>query len=66
MLPGSISVVAVATVLPADAPPSLTWWDFAFLQALYRMRMTSTATYQRGEIEAGMKRILASVPTDEL
>ena len=51
---------------PADAPPSVTWWDFAFLQALYRMRMTNTASFQRGDIEAGMRKILANVPADQL
>jgi hypothetical protein len=51
---------------PADAPPSVTWWDYAFLQALYDMSMTRAAYLQRGEIQARMAKILAKIPVDEL
>jgi hypothetical protein len=50
---------------PVDAPPSLTWWDFAFLQAVYQMRMASSAQFQRGDIQARMEKILANVPADQ-
>ena len=51
---------------PVDAPPSLTWWDFAFLRALYEIRMNKIAIFQRSEIQSRMARHLAKVPPDEL
>ena len=48
------------------APASVTWWDFAFLQALYRSHGEYSASFQRSEIQANMKRILADVPPEEL
>ena len=51
---------------PAEAPPSVTWWDFAFLQALYEIRMTKAAIFQRSEIQSRMTKYLAKVPADEL
>lgn len=51
---------------PESAPPTVTWWDFAFLQALYDMSMTRAAFMQRGDIQSRMNRILAKVPSDEL
>jgi hypothetical protein len=51
---------------PADAPPSVTWWDFAFLRALYQIRMNKIAIFQRSEIQSRMTRYLAKVPPDEL
>lgn len=53
-------------VQPAEAPPSVTWWDFAFLQALYEIRMTKAAIFQRSEIQGRMAKYLAKVPADEL
>ena len=51
---------------PEEAPPSVTWWDFAFLQALYEIRMDKAAIFQRSEIQSRMTRYLAKVPVDEL
>ena len=51
---------------PAEAPPSVTWWDFAFLQALYEIQMTKAAIFQRSEIQGRMAKYLAKVPADEL
>ena len=51
---------------PAEAPPSVTWWDFAFLRALYEIQMNKAAIFQRGEIQSRMTRYLAKVPADEL
>jgi len=51
---------------PTEAPPSVTWWDFAFLRALYEIRMTKAAIFQRGEIQSRMAKYLAKVPADEL
>ena len=54
------------SLAPADAPPSVTWWDFAFLRALYEIRMDKAAIFQRSEIQSRMARYLAKVPADEL
>lgn len=51
---------------PETAAPSVTWWDFAFLQALYDSEGVLTANIQRREIQQKMTKILASVPADEL
>jgi hypothetical protein len=51
---------------PSSAPASVTWWDFAFLQALYDSAGNFTANIQRSEIQHKMSRILANVPADEL
>ena len=53
-------------LLPAEAPPSVTWWDFAFLRALYEIRMTKAAIFQRSEIQSRMAKYLAKVPPEEL
>jgi len=51
---------------PEQAPPSVTWWDFAFLRALYEIRMNKQAIFQRSEIQSRMAKFLAKVPADEL
>jgi hypothetical protein len=51
---------------PVEAPPSVTWWDFAFLRALYEIQMDKIAIFQRSEIQGRMTRYLAKVPADEL
>jgi hypothetical protein len=49
----------------ADAPPSVTWWDFAFLKSLYASSNEVVASQQRGEIGRQMKRELAKVPPEK-
>ena len=46
----------------AAAPPSVTWWDFAFLKALYASSNDVDAWQQKGEIAHRMGKELAKVP----
>ncbi len=67
---GALPAASILTLFDANmprdaAPPSVTWWDYAFLQALYDSTGTRTATLQRSEIQTRMNKILASVPDDE-
>ena len=50
---------------PAEAPASVTWWDFAFLKSLYASSNALTASGQRGEMERIVARELSKVPADE-
>lgn len=50
---------------PADAPPSVTWWDYAFLKSLYASSNDVVASQQRGEVRRMMARELAKVPPGE-
>lgn len=53
------SILPILT-LPADAPlpQSLTYWDLAFLKALYSTSNTYFAGYQRGDMEQVVKKEL--------
>lgn len=50
---------------PDAAPPSVTWWDFAFLKSLYASSNDVVASQQRGQIGRKMAKELAKVPPDE-
>lgn len=47
---------------PDTAPASVTWWDFAFLKALYASSNDVNAWQQRGEMARKMKKELSKVP----
>lgn len=49
-------------VAPADAPPSLTWWDLAFLKALGDTRSDIAPDSQLSQIRTKMLREMAKVP----
>lgn len=51
-------------VLPKDAPQSLTWWDLAFLKALFATPSNEVADVQRHEIRQKMLEEIAKVPQD--
>jgi len=44
---------------PADAPQSLTWWDLAFLKALFATRSDTVASIQADEIRSRMRAEMA-------
>lgn len=48
-----------------DAPPSLTWWDFAFLKALYVSSGELAASGQRSEMRRIVAKELSKVPPEE-
>jgi hypothetical protein len=48
---------------PADAPQSVTWWDLAFLKALFATRSDLATNLQRHEIRDRMIAEMAKVPT---
>jgi len=50
---------------PADAPPSVTWWDYAFLKSLYASSTELTATAQRREMKHIVAKELSKVPPEE-
>jgi hypothetical protein len=52
-------------VRPEDAPQSLTWWDVAFLKALYDTRSDTIASTQRHEIRDRILAEMAKVPADQ-
>lgn len=47
---------------PTDAPQSVTWWDVAFLKALFATRADVQANVQRDEIRTRMLAEMARVP----
>ena len=51
--------------VPADAPASVTWWDFAFLKSLYASSTAITATAQRREMKHIVSEELSKVPPEE-
>ena len=51
-------------VRPEDAPQSLTWWDLAFLKALFDTRSDVVADVQRHEIRDRMLQEMAKVPQE--
>lgn len=51
-------------VRPEDAPQSLTWWDLAFLKALFDTRNDIVADVQRHEIRDKMLQEMAKVPRE--
>lgn len=51
-------------VRPEDAPQSLTWWDLAFLKALFDTRSDVVSDVQRHEIRDKMLEEMAKVPRD--
>jgi len=54
-----------AGVTPGIAPASVTWWDFAFLKALYSTNNEVNADQQRGEIAHQMQKALSQAPRGE-
>jgi hypothetical protein len=46
---------------PADAPQSLTWWDLAFLKALFATRSDTVASIQGDEIRSRMRAEMAKL-----
>ena len=50
---------------PQSAPESVTWWDYAFLKALYASSSALGASGQRSEIERYLAKELAKVPSEE-
>ena len=65
--PAAPSIVKLfdAGVTPEVAPASLTWWDFAFLEALYSTNSEVNADQQRGEIAHRMQKALSKAPRGE-
>lgn len=51
-----------AGMSPANAPQSVTWWDYAFLKALYSTSNDVDASQQRSEMARKMAEELANVP----
>jgi hypothetical protein len=51
-------------VRPEDAPQSLTWWDLAFLKALFDTRSDVIADIQRHEIRDKMLQEMAKIPQE--
>ena len=54
-----------AGVTPEIAPASVTWWDFAFLKALYSTDNEVNASQQRGDIARQMQKELSKAPRGE-
>ena len=50
---------------PEDAPQTVTWWDLAFLKALFDTRSDTLADAQRHEIRDRMLKEMAKVPADQ-
>jgi hypothetical protein len=50
---------------PEDAPQTVTWWDLAFLKALFDTRSDTLASAQRHEIRDRMLEEMAKVPADQ-
>jgi hypothetical protein len=48
-------------IRPEDAPQSLTWWDLAFLEALFDTRSDTVAAVQRDEIKSKMLQEIAKL-----
>lgn len=53
------------TPMGSEAPVTLTSWDLAFLESLYRSSANTYAPGQRGEIQAGMRRALERASNGE-
>ena len=49
---------------PETGPQSVTWWDYAYLKALYSTSNTVNAFQQRNEMASKMAEELAAVPSD--
>jgi hypothetical protein len=58
-----LSLFSPAT--PGDAPPSVTWWDFAFLKSLYASSGELAASGQRSEMRKIVAKELSKVPPEE-
>ncbi len=52
-------------VTPEIAPASVTWWDFAFLKALYSTDNEVNSAQQRGDIAHQMQKELSKAPRGE-
>jgi hypothetical protein len=52
-------------ITPETAPASVTWWDFAFLKALYSTNNEVNAAQQRGDIAHQMQKELSKAPKGE-
>ena len=71
--PGSTGRLPASSILelfqpgasPAEAPASVTWWDFAFLKSLYASTTAVTATAQRREMKHIVAKELSKVPPEE-
>ena len=50
---------------PADAPPSVTWWDYAFLKSLYATSNDLSVSRKRDVMERIVAQELAKVPPEE-
>lgn len=48
-----------------EAPPSVTWWDVAFLKSLYGTSNAVPADVQRSAIAGAMKREMGRVPAED-
>ena len=53
-----------AGVTPEAARQSVTWWDIAFIKALYRSHNDKVASFQRHEMRERMESELAKAPAD--
>ena len=49
---------------PEAARQSVTWWDIAFIKALYRSHNDKVASFQRHEMRERMESELAKAPAD--
>ena len=52
-------------VSPLEAPESVTWWDYAFLKALYRSSNRLEASAQRSQVRQMMNQELKQIPTEQ-
>jgi len=51
-------------ISPLQAPESVTWWDYAFLRALYRSSNRLEASAQRSEVRQMMTSELKRIPVE--
>ena len=63
--PSSVMSLFNQGVRPADAPQSLTWWDLAFLKALFDTPGDSTSFAQRNAIRDKMIKEFAKIPPEQ-
>lgn len=52
-------------VSPLEAPESVTWWDYAFLKALYRSSNRLEASAQRSQVRQMMNEELKHIPVEQ-
>jgi len=52
-------------VSPLEAPESVTWWDYAFLKALYRSSNRREASAQRSQVRKMMNEELKRIPVEQ-